>query len=140
MVDKVVSGLSEPERNRIHGAVRGGYAAFWPDGGRFAPDVPIVFEWWRVRPAPVTLVITIGEEQTEVDEMVLDAVSEFTNVVVGNGCTKLSMQDIKVIPEPPKVMTREMIDQMVPEDIVKVSLETAKGNFGMIFFFWDVKQ
>jgi hypothetical protein len=57
LVDSIKKSLKEPERNRIGGSVRGGQAAFWPDRGRFAPAVPIVFEWWRVRPAPVALLV-----------------------------------------------------------------------------------
>ncbi|MFH1277198.1 MAG: hypothetical protein ABIK65_02305 [Candidatus Eisenbacteria bacterium] len=67
--DQVVRGLTEPERKRLGGSVRRGQAAFWPDGGRFAPDVPIVFEWWRVRPAPATLRIEAGGEVTDLKVM-----------------------------------------------------------------------
>jgi hypothetical protein len=63
--DLLVRSMSDPERNRMGGAVRGGRTAFWPEHGRFAPEVPIVFEWWRVRPAPVVLQICIGEDVTE---------------------------------------------------------------------------
>lgn len=63
--DLVVRSMSGPERNRMGGSVRGGQAAFWPEHGRFAPEVPIVFEWWRVRPAPVILQICVGEGVTE---------------------------------------------------------------------------
>ncbi len=65
--DFVVRGMSGPERNRLAGSVRSGQAAVWPDGGRFAPEVPIVFEWWRVRPAPAFLRIRIGEDVAELD-------------------------------------------------------------------------
>ncbi len=62
---QVARSLSDPERKRIGGSVRGGQAVFWPDGGRFAMDIPIVFEWWRVRPAPVLLRIQVGDLETE---------------------------------------------------------------------------
>ena len=65
--DFVVRSMSEPERNRLGGSVRGGQAAFWPEGGRFAPELPIVFEWWRVRRAPVALRICAGDDATELD-------------------------------------------------------------------------
>lgn len=70
LVDLIVRSMSEPERSRIDrisGSVRHGRPAFWPEGGRFAPEVPIVFKWWRVHPAPARLRIHAGRTVTELE-------------------------------------------------------------------------
>jgi len=63
--DHLVLSLSQPERDRIGGSVRGGGPTFWPDSARFAPEVPVVFEWSGVHPAPVFLRVFAGGDTTE---------------------------------------------------------------------------
>jgi hypothetical protein len=64
----VVQSLSGPELERIGGSVRdGGARTFWPDSARFAPQVPVVFEWSGVRPAPTTLRICVGTDTTKLE-------------------------------------------------------------------------
>ena len=61
-----IRGIKEPQRNRIGGSVRdGGSLAFWPDGGRFAPEVPVVLEWSGVNREPVFLRICTDRDTTE---------------------------------------------------------------------------
>ncbi|MBN1268241.1 MAG: chemotaxis protein CheX [Kiritimatiellae bacterium] len=77
----------------------------------------------------------LGEQVAEVDDMALDTVSEFVNVVIGNGCTKLSMENFKVHAEPPRVMTKQMMQDLLPSHIVAVNMRTTKGVFRILFFF-----
>jgi hypothetical protein len=65
--DHIVRGLSEPELDRIGGSVRGVEPMFWPDSARFAPGIPIVFEWRGARPAPAVLRIVSATDTTEYD-------------------------------------------------------------------------
>lgn len=67
LADAIKRTLNQPQRNRIGGSVRGARAAFWPDGGRFAPELPIVFEWWRVRPAPARILVQAGDRAEDLE-------------------------------------------------------------------------
>ena len=67
--------------------------------------------------------------------MVLDAVAEFVNVVIGNGCTKLNLKKTQVTAEPPEIMMREMLQTILPEEAVTIRMKTARGDFLVIFFF-----
>jgi hypothetical protein len=42
------------------GSVRGGEPSFWPDGERFAPDVPPTLEWHRVCPPSALRLVQVG--------------------------------------------------------------------------------
>lgn len=77
----------------------------------------------------------LQEEVTKVDEMALDAVSEFVNVVVGNGCAKMSMNNWRVRAEPPKIMTKEMLAKTASPVLVTVRMRTTKGDFKILFSF-----
>jgi len=61
----VLRSLKPNDKQRMGGSVRGEGLQLWPTGGRYAPDLPMVFEWSGVRPAPVTLEIRAGESVTE---------------------------------------------------------------------------
>ena len=82
----------------------------------------------------------LQEEATEIDAMVLDAVSEFVNIVVGNGCIKLNMNNFKIKAEPPQIMIREMIEQLMPRQSVTARLKTAKGEFLIVFCFDQISD
>lgn len=96
------------------------------------------FHYALALPEKLTLSIAshiIGEPQTEPNDLVLDAVSEFVNVVIGNGCTRLSMQNYKVTAQPPLVMTKEMLKKLLPAKVIAVNLKTARDEFRIFFFF-----
>lgn len=87
---------------------------------------------------PLTLTIAskmLQEEAQEINALVLDAVTEFVNVVVGNGCAKLSMSSARVSAEPPQVMLKEMLSRILPKDSVAVRMQTEKGEFTVFFVF-----
>lgn len=89
---------------------------------------------------PEDLIVSIasymlGEPVKEVNDIALDTVTEFVSVVVGNGCTKLSMDNFKVHAEPPRLMTKEMMKDLLPGQIVAVNMKTTKGEFRILFFF-----
>jgi hypothetical protein len=63
--DYLVRSLSKPELDRVGGSVRRGSPAFWPDSARFAPDVPVVFQWSGVGPPPAVLRICASGDTTE---------------------------------------------------------------------------
>ena len=75
------------------------------------------------------------ETMTEIDAVVLDAVSEFVNLVVGNGCTKLNMNNFKVMAEPPEIVMKEMLKKVIPGDTVGICLKTPSEEFRVFFFF-----
>lgn len=96
------------------------------------------FHYALALPEKLTLSIAshiLGENQAEANDLVLDAVSEFVNVVIGNGCTRLSMQDYKVTAQAPLVMTKEMIHKLLPAKVIAVNLRTVQGDFRVFFFF-----
>lgn len=89
-------------------------------------------------PEKLTLSIAsymLQEEQKEINSMALDAVSEFVNVVIGNGCTKLSLNDFKVHAKAPQIMTRDMVKRLLPADVIAVNMKTTRGDFRVLFFF-----
>lgn len=77
----------------------------------------------------------IQEKQKEVNATVLDAVSEFVNVIIGNGCTKLSMKDYKVHAEAPRIMTGETWRKLHPHQAVAVNMKTHSLALKVLFFF-----
>lgn len=56
-------GYTVLEYERFGGSVRAGEVAFWPDSARFAPGVPILFEWWNMQPS--FLRVCAGTDTTE---------------------------------------------------------------------------
>lgn len=89
-------------------------------------------------PEDLTLVIgsqMLQEKTTEINPLLLDAVAEFVNVVIGHGCTKLNIKNIQVSAEPPQIMMKEMLKAAVPRDVVNVRMKTGKGEFNVLFFF-----
>lgn len=77
----------------------------------------------------------MGTAADEVGPLELDAVAEFVNIVVGNSCVKLNMNQCKVEIKPPQIMTMEMLKKRYVADAVSIQLETAKGQFVIEFFF-----
>ena len=89
-------------------------------------------------PEPLTLLIAsyaLQRKVARVDEMVLDTVSEFVNIVVGNGCAKLSMDRWRVTAEAPQVLPKEMLARMMTPDSVTIRMKTTKGTFMLAFSF-----
>lgn len=82
----------------------------------------------------------LQEETREINAVVLDAVAEFVNVVVGNGCAKLSLTNVKVSAEPPQVMLKEMLAKIMPRDSVAVKMKTEKGDLLVFFLFGFGRQ
>jgi CheY-specific phosphatase CheX len=78
----------------------------------------------------------LQQEVAEIDGIALDAVSEFVNVVVGNGCAQMSAKnDWKVTAEPPQVMPKRMLAKLLTSNTVTVTMKTTKGDFQVIFAF-----
>ncbi len=77
----------------------------------------------------------MGTEVSEVNAMVLDAVSEFVNVVIGNVCTRLSVENLSVRAEPPRIMTREATEKIKSSDRIVVTLKTLMGRLDLTFLF-----
>lgn len=48
----------------------------------------------------------LRNEQTAMTPVVQDAVCEFVNMIVGNGCIRLGQDGVKVTPQPPRVFRR----------------------------------
>jgi len=87
-------------------------------------------------PLTVSIAAAMLEEPREtVDADALDAVTEFVNVVIGNGCTELNMKDYKVSAQPPQAVMTERIDELVPADVVTVNMESGSGEFQIAFSF-----
>ncbi|MCB9555932.1 MAG: chemotaxis protein CheX [Deltaproteobacteria bacterium] len=88
---------------------------------RFAGDFPGAF----VLGVSATTVLQLATQMTseafiDVDELALDAVAEFVNIIAGNFCAALSNQGMKVDLKPPKVVTvsgdnRPSADDILPE-------------------------
>ena len=100
------------------------------------------FDYLLALPEPLTLRIAshlLQQEATQVDQLVLDAVSEFVNIVVGNGCAKLSMSNWKVKAEPPQVLPRQMLSGLIKPGSVVVKMKTTKGSFSLVFSFAEAK-
>ncbi len=96
------------------------------------------FHYALALPEELTLAIAshmMGAEQAEVTPTVLDAVTEFANVVVGNGCARLSLKNVKVAADPPRIMTKETLSKIKPSEIISVNMKTIKGTFRVLFFF-----
>jgi hypothetical protein len=64
--EQIASSLNGLEEDRTGGSVRKGMPFFWPDSNRFAPGVPIPFEWANV-PAVSALRIFSGADTIEID-------------------------------------------------------------------------
>ncbi|MBN1268243.1 MAG: chemotaxis protein CheX [Kiritimatiellae bacterium] len=77
----------------------------------------------------------MGEAARALDEVALDAVSEFLNMAVGNACRRLSMTGRKFAMEPPSVTTKTMMRKLLPRHCLAVRLAVPSGNFAVMFFF-----
>ena len=77
----------------------------------------------------------LQERAAEIDAMVLDAVSEFVNVIVGQGCARISMNTTRVTVEPPQVMMRAMLARIMPREAWAVGMKTTGWEFQALFFF-----
>ena len=98
------------------------------------------FRYALALPEDLTLSVAsqmLQEENVEINALVLDAVSEFVNIVVGNGCTKLNMRNARVTTEPPQALKQDMLDTILPDDVVNVRLKAAGGEFDVLFLFSD---
>lgn len=58
--DHLARSFHGPEGDRIAGSVRAGSRAFWPDTARYAPGVPVPFDWVGVDQEPESLRIVVG--------------------------------------------------------------------------------
>lgn len=90
---------------------------------------------------PQTLVLPIAsqmiqKDQEEVNDFVLDAVSEFVNIVVGNGCSKVNMREYRVEPEPPQTIQKGESTPF-PLDAIIAQMASTQGNFQIAFVFSD---
>jgi len=92
-------------------------------------------------PEDLTLSIAdyiLQQENGSIDEMVLDAVSEFVNVVIGNACASLDMKNYKASAEPPQLMMKETFCNLLRScNGVTVDLQTTKGDFRAMFLFQE---
>lgn len=97
------------------------------------------FTYALVLPEELTLSIAgyiLQEAVSKIDELALDAVSEFVNVVIGNACTTLDMQDYKASAEPPRILLKDMYQDLLKScDGVTVVMKTAEGEFNTVFLF-----
>jgi len=124
---------------RITGVAVG--EASWADDGHvFAQTVSGTggFTYALALPGALTLSIArsmLQQEFAAVDDLVLDAVSEFVNVVVGNGCAQLG-RALKLQSGPPQVLTPKMARCLLPKCVpIAVTMRTAKGEFLVMFYF-----
>jgi CheY-specific phosphatase CheX len=91
---------------------------------------------------PNELVLILAESifespQNEVSDLVLDALSEFVNIVVGNGCVKINLDNVSVSPEPPRVLSGALHGEDLPAGCVTAKLKTTLGEFKIAFFYLE---
>ena len=89
---------------------------------------------------PKAMVLLIAEKflmmpQTEVGEETLDAVCEFVNIVVGNGCVRLSMKEYVVEPEPARLFEKGDPTPFGYESAT-IGMTSEKGDFEIGFGFF----
>lgn len=89
---------------------------------------------------PETLAVSLAsfmmqETIEKMDDMVMDAVSEFVNVIVGNGCAKLSIGNVRVSAEMPRVLPADTLNGLLKGTTISVKLHTTRGDFDVIFSF-----
>jgi len=77
----------------------------------------------------------MGESKEKMDDIAVDAVCEFVNVVVGHGCSELCNRNCKVHAEPPKTLTTDEMAAMKTTDDVSVTMMTTMGEFSLTFLF-----
>jgi len=88
-------------------------------------------------PEPIALSIASdmsGVTMTVMDEIVLDAMKEFVNMVVGNACVALNQRLYRVSAEVPKVYRRGTPLPFGSDSVCAV-LSSVKGDFEMGLFF-----
>lgn len=73
-----------------------------------------------------------GMEMTEIDELVVSAVAEFCNMVMGNACTSLNRHEIKVDITPPLVVSDNITGICAAESSYKIVINLC--NLGNIDF------
>jgi hypothetical protein len=73
--------------------------------------------------------------QTTIDATVLDSVTEFVNVVVGNACTRMNMEGYRLSAEPPQVLDMKLAEAEISESPVTVSMNTLQGDFQVVLSF-----
>lgn len=89
-------------------------------------------------PESLTLAIAshiLGQLRGEVDEMVLDAVAEFLNVVLGNALRKLSMKNVKLTARAPSVTTKTEMRRHLAGRAIAIKMKTAVDSFYIILVF-----
>lgn len=100
-------------------------------------DAP--FTYALVLPEELTLAVAdyiMQQKNAAIDEMVMDAVAEFVNIVIGNACARLNMDNCKASAEPPQIMMKGMLAELLRTcNGVTVTLETTKGEFKAMFLF-----
>ena len=72
---------------------------------------------------------------TEIDDMALDAVAEFVNIVVGEACRRFSTKNIMLKAEPPVVATQEVMRTFISQNCLSAEMKTDIGSFYVILFF-----
>lgn len=77
----------------------------------------------------------MGESKEKMDDIAVDAVCEFVNVVIGHGCSELCNRNIKVNAEPPLVVTIDEMAAMETSSDVSVKMVTTMGEFWLAFLF-----
>ena len=63
-----------------------------------------------------------GMEIADVDEMVISAVGEICNMVMGNACTSMSLLNASVDITPPTVLTRQEMPQLAINSAYNISV------------------
>lgn len=77
----------------------------------------------------------LGQACGEIDELALDAVSEFTNMIVGNALRQMSLANAQFDAKPPNVTTRTSLDAFMPRRNVVFPAKAEAGKMAVIFYF-----
>ncbi|MBN1270084.1 MAG: chemotaxis protein CheX [Kiritimatiellae bacterium] len=110
----------------------------WVFGQRIVSEVPCdIF-----LAVPEALALTIAREMlhaetVSMDDLAVDAITEFLNVVVGTACGALSEAGLRAQAAPPEAISAERLCQRRPAAAVTLNLETTKGALLLLFAFPD---
>ena len=93
-------------------------------------------------PESITLAIAsyiMGRLCAEVDDIVLDAVAEFLNVVLGKALRQLSFRHYTLSAGAPRVTKRDMMRVLLGSHSVALRMKTTIDDFYIMFFFdeWE---
>jgi CheY-specific phosphatase CheX len=76
----------------------------------------------------------LGSDQEKVNELVVDAASEYVNIIVGNACVQLSMNNLRVSAEPPVQVPGTSSFPSCTQRLC-VELESTRAPFSVQFLF-----